>query len=98
EVLTPTLIRIEYAADGAFENRPTLTALRAPLPVPKFHTAVSHGWRVIQTARLTLRYRRGAGPFTAQNLSLTLGHGPTLHPAPGASPGNLGGWRRALDL
>src|SRR5581483_7981109 len=22
----------------------------------------------------------------------------TLHPAPGASPGNLGGWRRALDL
>ncbi|MET0927071.1 MAG: hypothetical protein ABWY90_06815, partial [Solirubrobacterales bacterium] len=25
QVITPTLIRLEYAADGGFEDRPTLT-------------------------------------------------------------------------
>jgi hypothetical protein len=36
EVLTPTLIRAEYAQDRRFENRPTMTATRRRLPAPPF--------------------------------------------------------------
>ena len=59
--------------------------------------------RIIQTSALTLRYTRGSGPFTAANLSIDLavsGQQVTAHPAwtTGDTPGNLGGWRRGLDL
>jgi hypothetical protein len=103
EVLTPTLVRLEYAQDGRFEDRPTMTAIERRLPIARYVTRLVGGERVIRTAELLLSYRRGTGPFTAQNLSLALmpaGRRATLHPsfAPGASAGNLGGWRRSLDL
>jgi hypothetical protein len=101
EVLTPTLVRAEYAQDRRFENRPTMTATRASLPVPAFRVTRARGWLQIRTRRLTIRYRLGSGPFAAGNLELTLavgGRRVTVDPAPGESGGNLGGWRRALDL
>ena len=70
EVLTPALIRLEYAADGRFENRATLTALNRRLRVPHFRSRVVHGRRVIQTSRLTLRYRLGSGAFGPGNLEI----------------------------
>lgn len=100
EVLTATLIRAEYAADGRFENRPTMTATRSAMPVPRFGVRRERGWLAIRTPRMTLRYRLGSGPFAGSNLLLTInrsGRRVTVHPAPGSGPGNLGGWRRALD-
>eukprot|EP00966_Prymnesium_polylepis_P219618 5080567-Prymnesium_polylepis.1 len=35
-VLTPRLLRIEYSADGKFEDRPTLACVNRKLPVPYF--------------------------------------------------------------
>ena len=101
EVLTPTLIRLEYAQDVRFESRPTMTATRARLPVPPFVVRRSRGWLTIRTRQLTLRYRLRSGPFNAGNLALTFtidGRRVTANPSPRGSAGNLGGWRRALDL
>jgi Glycosyl hydrolases family 31/Domain of unknown function (DUF5110) len=75
QVLSPTLIRIEYASDGAFEDRPTLTAVDRTARRGRVRTRVVHGIRVIKTSRMVLRYRIGSGPFGTSNLKLTLGRG-----------------------
>jgi len=99
EVLTPTLIRLEYAHDRRFENRPTMTATRARLPIPHFVVHRSHGWLTIRTRKVALRYRLGSGPFGAGNLTVEIaGMRGAAHPTPTNTAGNLGGWRRALDL
>jgi hypothetical protein len=102
EVLSATLIRLEYADDDHFEDRPSMTAIERLFPPVPFTTTVSRHVRVIQTGALTLRYREGPGPFTPQNLlvAVPLGAGSTAaQPSwqPESNPGNLGGWRRALD-
>src|SRR5690554_2253654 len=51
EVLTPTLIRLEYAGDGAFQDGTTLNAVNRNLPVPSYTTtATSDGYREIRTS------------------------------------------------
>ena len=70
-VLTPTLIRLEYAGDSAFQDATTFNAVQRNFPVPPFTTGVSpDGYREIRTGALTLRYRQGSGPFTASNVSV----------------------------
>src|ERR1035437_341622 len=101
EVLTPTLIRLEYAEDRRFENRPTMTATRARLPVPSFVVRRARGWLTIRTRKVTLRYRLGSGAFTTGNLVLALtidGRRVLTAPSAAHGAGNLGGWGRALDL
>ncbi len=97
EVLTPTLIRLEYAQDGRFENRPTMTATRARLPVARFAVHRTARSITIQTTALRLTYRLNTGPFTAANLTLRMGR-KVIHPTVADDTYNLGGWRRALDL
>jgi hypothetical protein len=102
EVVSPTLIRLEYAADGHFENGPTMTVPKRTLPRRRFTTYVRGGTRFIRTRALTLRYRRGSGPFSARNLSIVVRRGgvrATARPdwSPGSSRRNLGGWRRGID-
>ena len=75
EVLSPTLIRLEYAADHGFENSRTLTAVQRDAPRTKVTTSRNHGTRVIKTSRAVLRYRLGSGPFGPQNLSLRIADG-----------------------
>ena len=55
-VLTPTLIRLEYADDGQFEDRPTQTTGQRMRVSAPFGTHVDGDTRVITTAALTLRY------------------------------------------
>ncbi|HEX8744281.1 MAG TPA: TIM-barrel domain-containing protein [Thermoleophilaceae bacterium] len=89
QVLTPTLIRLEYAADGRFEDRTTLTAVNRGLRAP-FTTRVSNGIRIIRTKRMTLRYRVGSGPFGAANvmaLIRTGGRTVRVHPRFKGPPG-----------
>jgi Glycosyl hydrolases family 31 TIM-barrel domain/Glycosyl hydrolase family 31 C-terminal domain/Domain of unknown function (DUF5110) len=93
EVITPTLIRLEFAADRRFENRPTLVALRHRLATPAFSAGTRNGRLVIRTARLTLRYTRDGKPFSEHNLELVMGiHGrrvvvhPRFPPPPGPPP------------
>jgi hypothetical protein len=99
EVLSPTLIRLEYAQDDRFEDGPTMTAVNRDFPAPRYQTSVEGGTRVIRTSAMTLRYQRGSGPFTDKNLSVDVAGGTRAQPTwqPDSNPDNLGGWRRGLD-
>ncbi|OLE27145.1 MAG: glycoside hydrolase, partial [Catenulispora sp. 13_1_20CM_3_70_7] len=72
EVLTPTLIRMEYAGDGRFEDAETFNAVNRSFPAVPFTTSVDGAYRVIDTGSVTLRYKEGSGPFTAANTSITI--------------------------
>ncbi|KAA2252583.1 DUF5110 domain-containing protein [Solihabitans fulvus] len=71
QVLSPTLVRLEYAQDGRFEDRPTFNAVsrHAPLAV---RTSVDNGTLTITTGRMVLRYLVSSGPFTQDNLQIYL--------------------------
>ncbi len=103
-VITPTLIRLEYAEDGAFEDRPTQTVGTRPARHTPYTTRVEGGERIVETEALTLRYRVDSGPFGAENLTVTLRQGAAevvARPAWGREAPNddqLGGWLRGLDL
>jgi hypothetical protein len=83
EVLTPTLVRLEYAGDGAFQDGATFNAVNRSFPAAAYTTDVSSdGYREIRTSALTLRWKQGSGPFTAANLTVTLtGTGVQAKPA-----------------
>ncbi|GAA3287050.1 ricin-type beta-trefoil lectin domain protein [Dactylosporangium vinaceum] len=82
DVLSPTLIRLEYAGDGVFQDLTTFNVVNRSFPVPAYTTSVTaDGYRQIQTSALTLRYKQGSGPFTAQNVSVTLATGVVAAPA-----------------
>lgn len=101
QVITPSLIRLEFAGDGRFENRPTLTVPRTGRAVPSYRTSIEDGWRVIRTEAVVLRWRRGSGSFDAADLRLRYldrGRPTVVRPVAGAKHSYLGGWTRALDL
>ncbi|HZC26083.1 MAG TPA: glycoside hydrolase, partial [Actinopolymorphaceae bacterium] len=84
EVLTPTLIRLEYAADGTFEDATTFNVVNRDFPVPQYTTGVVDGWREIHTEKMTVRYREDSGPFSPQNTAITVpidGTWQTEHPS-----------------
>jgi alpha-glucosidase (family GH31 glycosyl hydrolase) len=71
EVLSPTLIRTEYAGNGAFEDDATFNAVGRDGFVPAhFTTTTANGWLTIDTGQEQLRYQVGSGPFSADNLSV----------------------------
>jgi hypothetical protein len=83
EVLSPTLLRLEYSPSGTFENKPTVNALNRRMPVPPYTVHIAGGWFTLRTSRATLRYKVGSGPFTATNTSLRFADGramTTVHP------------------
>jgi len=101
-VLTPQLIRMEWAADGKFEDHPSFVFLNRRLPVPKF-TAKRDGSRLtLDTGELQLTYDSAAdgdGKFAAGNLTVSFalnGATQTWHPGM-EDTGNLQGTTRTLD-
>jgi alpha-glucosidase (family GH31 glycosyl hydrolase) len=105
-VLTPQLIRMEWAADGKFEDHASLVFLNRRLPIPKFEqSSFQSGLGVgltIQTSALTLHYVTAAGSdakFTSDNLSITLHlNGTDVAWKPGTpDAGNLLGTADTLD-
>jgi len=101
-VLTPQLIRMEWAADGKFEGHASFVFLNRRLPVPEFTTTRSGSALTLKTTALELRYapQEGAdGKFTADDLAVTLtlnGQPVTWHPGM-PDTGNLQGTTRTLD-
>jgi hypothetical protein len=71
-VISPTLIRAEYAVDSAFTDATTFTAVARPLATAGFTTSVAKGWRVITTDKMTLSYQEGSGRSGGNNFTLTL--------------------------
>ena len=99
-VLTPSLIRMEYAQAGKFNDEATLVVVNRHLPVPKFSQKQQGGILEISTSQLTLKYRLGSGPFNADNLSIVSSpaNSQAFDWQPGQeNTGNLGGTARTLD-
>jgi hypothetical protein len=77
-VLTPEMIRMEWVADGKFEDHASIVFLNRKLPVPKFEQGSFQAGRgvglTIRTSALTLHYATliAGDKFTADNLSVTL--------------------------
>ena len=100
-VLTPELIRMEWAEDNQFEDHPSLIFLNRYLPVQRFSSTRKSGKLTIDTGRLRLVYSptgKTAG-FTSANLAITLqmnGSPVVWHPGT-PSTGNLEGTTRTLD-
>jgi alpha-glucosidase (family GH31 glycosyl hydrolase) len=98
-ILTPGLIRMEWAAGGSFEDHASLTFVNRNLPVPSFRQSETEGWLEITTERLVLRYRKDSGKFTADNLSVAFRVDTSFSTwKPGMKEeGNLQGTTRTLD-
>jgi alpha-glucosidase (family GH31 glycosyl hydrolase) len=104
-ILTPQLIRMEWAADSKFEDHASLVFLNRNLPVPQFtqESASMGGASIltIQTSALTLKYRDyGTGSkFAPENLTITFQlNGKDVVWNPGVEDtGNLLGTARTLD-
>ncbi|MFJ1584343.1 TIM-barrel domain-containing protein [Streptomyces sp. NPDC088197] len=78
QVLSPTLIRTEYAQDGKFTDTATYNAIgRGDFAPAAYTTSTSNGWLTVATSAMTLRYQVGSGPFSARNLSVRLTAGPS---------------------
>jgi alpha-glucosidase len=79
-ILTPQLIRMEWASDGQFEDHASFVFLNRKLPVPKFEHMLSDAKDklTIKTPALTLVYTPNAGDkskdgrFTPENLTVSL--------------------------
>jgi alpha-glucosidase (family GH31 glycosyl hydrolase) len=104
-VLTPQMVRMEWAADGVFEDRPSFVFLNRKLPVPAFKTTLKKNKSVaIETSALRLEYTpQGDGKFTPADLSVTLtgfrsdaGAAVVWHPGT-VDSANLQGTTRTLD-
>lgn len=97
-VLTPQLIRMEWSADGQFEDRATLTFVNRETPVPEFKVRESRSKLTVTTPALTLTYLKN-GKFSDKNLKavFTL-NGKEVVWTPGMeNPQNLLGTTRTLD-
>ncbi|HLV93954.1 MAG TPA: TIM-barrel domain-containing protein [Candidatus Acidoferrales bacterium] len=105
-ILTPQLIRMEWSADGKFEDHASLVFLNRKLPVPKFTSGTFQAGRntvlAINTSDLALTYTTAygtEGKFSSDNLSIKLtvdGKEIVWHPGMPAT-GNLLGTARTLD-
>lgn len=100
-VLTPEMIRMEWAADGKFENHASFVFINRRLPVPKFTKDQSGQKLTLRTSALTLTYdgATGDGRFTPDDLSIELtvdGKPVTWHPGI-VDTENLQGTTRTLD-
>ncbi len=98
-VLTDRMVRMEWAADGVFEDRPTLAVVNRRMPKVPFSLKKTGKRLTLATARLTLRYLDDGRPFSAANLNVTFvlnGRAVRWHPGK-ADARNLKGTCRTLD-
>jgi alpha-glucosidase (family GH31 glycosyl hydrolase) len=83
EVLSPSLLRLEYSPTGRFENSPTVNAVDRRTPVPPYTKRIVNGWLTVRSRGVVFRYKVGSGPFTTRNTSVEFsdgGHPTTVHP------------------
>lgn len=99
QLLTDRMIRLEWCADDAFEERPTFAVVNRAFPKVKARAEVRGRTLTLRTPALTLVYRDDGRPFHAGNLSATfpVNGRPTRWRAGQADPLNLGSTLRTLD-
>jgi alpha-glucosidase (family GH31 glycosyl hydrolase) len=100
EFLTPSLVRMEYSPSGTFVDAPTAVVQKRAWPEVKVTSVREGEWLTASSGVVTVRYRTGAGGFTAANLNVTwtdhAGIAHTWHPGD-VDALNLGGLTYSLD-
>ncbi|MQY80443.1 MAG: alpha-glucosidase, partial [Bacteroidetes bacterium] len=98
-VLTPGLIRMEWAEDAVFEDRASLVFVNRNLPTPEFRKQKKGKWLRINTDKFTVKYKIGSGSFTDKNLRIEFEDDGTQNQwKPGTvNKGNLSGTIKTLD-
>lgn len=99
-VLTERLVRIEYASDGVFEDRPTLTVTNRRFEPVRFTTSFDDGSLVVDTGSLRLVCTDPRSVPTPRTLYATIRGtgGPSTWRFGDPQPDNLGGTVRTLDM
>lgn len=95
-VLTPSLIRMEYAPDGIFEDRASQSVFHRDFPKCEFSCTCSDGIIVLQTNNLILTYRENM-PFGEETLAIKLKNEPASLWHYGEDFEDLGGTVKTLD-
>ena len=95
-VLTPSLIRMEYASGGIFEDRASQTAFYRDFPKCDFSCSRDNGFLTLQTENLHLTYRENA-PFDEESLTIKLKTEPASTWHYGEDFEELGGTVQTLD-
>ncbi|WP_295728465.1 glycoside hydrolase family 31 protein [uncultured Muribaculum sp.] len=98
-ILTPQMVRMEWSADGKWEDNKSLTFINRNLDVPRFKKSTSKKGATITTDALTLKYKNDGRPFDAKNLEITFAlNGKKVKWVPGTTDSlNLMGTTRTLD-
>ncbi|MBO0708500.1 MAG: hypothetical protein J2P44_09070, partial [Candidatus Dormibacteraeota bacterium] len=97
-VLASRLLRLEWAPDEAFDDRPTYAFPNRRAEVPPFRVHPDGDETVVETAHLRLRHVSDGKPFSDRNLSVELLNEPRSRWTPGlVDRWNLGGARRTVD-
>ncbi|MCC5845003.1 MAG: DUF5110 domain-containing protein [Verrucomicrobia bacterium] len=97
--LTSRLIRMEYAPDGSFEDRPTLTVANRPDPQGDLQVTRDGETVVLDTGAVRIRFLEDGRVPDADNLSVHFDlNGSPGHWHPGLKDtGNLHGAKRTVD-
>lgn len=99
-VITPELIRLEYARTGHFVDDPSWFAINRTARFTKATIRQDAGTLSVDTGSIHLTYHDTGKPFTPDNLTATIRRDPAsaVNWQPGQSnPGNLGGTLCTLD-
>lgn len=99
-LLTPHIIRMEYDSTGKFVDSRSFVAINRNSTSVKFEKTQQGNWMILKTADMEVRYKKGSGKFTAQNLLITYSDTPKKKIVwkPGMkNTGNLHGTFRTLD-
>lgn len=97
--LTDRMLRLEWAGDGVFEDRPTLVARNRSGEAVAFERETEDNRLVLRTNALTVTFEDDGRPFHPENLAIQIKSGgatETWHPGSRAQ-GNLKGTVRTLD-
>jgi alpha-glucosidase (family GH31 glycosyl hydrolase) len=93
------VVRMEWQPTGRFVDSPSLLAVDRKYDKVDFQLTESGDWIEISTSKMELKYRKGSGRFSSDNLIISSkGLEPSFRWRPGdVNTGNLKGTFRTLD-
>jgi hypothetical protein len=98
-VITDGVIRLEWAPDSQFTDAKSFVAVNREYPKADYKLDDSGDFIEISTAKMILKYRKGSGRFSPENLTITSAQGiyPFEWKPEMKQQGNLKGTYRTLD-
>ncbi|MDR0938659.1 MAG: glycoside hydrolase family 31 protein [Mediterranea sp.] len=98
-VIADGAMRLEYAPDGKFTDDRSFVAVKRAYQPVDFRLKAKGDWVEITTSKMKMRYRKGSGAFTENNLSISSAKGMLPFSWKPGTPqkGNLKGTYRTLD-